>query len=312
VSGRVLLTGASGFIGRHAVEALLARGFEVHAVTRTRRPPGGRAVHAHSVDLLAPGAAVDIVGRVRPTHLLHLAWYVQPGAFWSAPDNLRWVAASLELVRAFREAGGARAVLAGTCAEYAWDHAPNAGPRRESTTPLEPATLYGRCKLALWQIVETYARQAGLSAAWGRVFLLYGPGEPPGRLVSSVAAALVRGEPARCSSGEQLRDLLHAADVADAFAALLTSGVTGAVNVASGVPVRLKDVVLELARRADADGLVQLGALSVPPNDPPVLTADVTRLRDEVGWAPARALGAGLDDTLRWWRAQSAAPVGAR
>jgi nucleoside-diphosphate-sugar epimerase len=307
-----LLTGASGFIGRHAVGALAARGFEVHAVARTRRPPDGRAVHVHSADLLAPGAAAALVARVRPTHLLHLAWYVQPGTFWSAPDNLRWVGASLDLVRAFREAGGARAVLAGTCAEYAWEPVPDAAPRCEATTPLEPATLYGRCKLSLWQIVEAYAQSAGLSAAWGRVFLLYGPGEPAGRLVSSVAAALVRGEPARCSPGEQLRDLLHVADVADAFAALLASGVTGAVNVASGAPVRLKDVVLELGRRADAGGLVRLGALPTPANDPPVLTADVTRLRDEVGWAPARTLGVGLDDTLRWWRAQSPVTAGRR
>lgn len=298
MSGRVLLTGATGFIGRHVLAPLRARGFDVHAVGR--RPAAAvDGLRWHHADLLAPGAAAALVDVVRPTHLLHLAWYVQPGAFWTSPENLRWVGASLELVRAFREGGGTRAVLAGTCAEYEWGAAQACVERG---TPTVPATLYGACKDSLRRIVEAYGRTAEMSSAWGRIFLLYGPHEPPGRLVSSVAAALVNGEVARCSHGEQVRDFLHVADVADAFAALLASDVTGPVNIASGTPVRLKDVIHELARRAGASDRVQLGAVPAPANDPAVLTASVARLRDEVGWAPAHDLGSGLDDTLAWWR----------
>jgi nucleoside-diphosphate-sugar epimerase len=305
VSRRVLLTGASGFIGRHAIAPLLARGFEVHAAGRRAVAPAAAGVRWHDADLLAPSAAAALVDAVRPTHLLHLAWYVQPGAFWTSPENLRWVGASLDLVRAFRDGGGARAVLAGTCAEYDWG-AP--GHCVEGDTPTRPATLYGACKHALHEVVEAYGRATGMSSAWGRIFLLYGPHEPPGRLVSSVAAALVRGDVAQCSHGEQLRDVLHVADVADAFAALLASDVTGAVNIASGAPVRLRDVVGELARRAGAGERVRIGALPAAANDPAVLTAAVERLRGEVGWAPAYDLGAGLEHTLAWWRAALRGP----
>ena len=117
----VLVTGASGFIGRRVVAQLATEGrFEI--VTASRRPdprmPAG--VTHHAVDMLALGAPVDLIQRVRPTHLVHLAWNAEPGRFWNAPDNLDWAAATLTLVRAFLEAGGTRAVLAGTCAEYDW------------------------------------------------------------------------------------------------------------------------------------------------------------------------------------------------
>jgi nucleoside-diphosphate-sugar epimerase len=95
------------------------------------------------------------------------------------------------------------------------------------------------------------------------------------------------------------------ADVAGAFAALLDGGVEGAVNVGSGEPVALKDVVRELGERVGRPELVRLGALPAAPNDPPALVADVSRLRGEVGWRPAFGLGRGLDDAVAWWRVRA-------
>src|SRR3954470_9971295 len=117
MSPRVLLTGASGFIGRASIGPLVSRGFEVHAVSaREPRDPDPRATwHRH--DLLAPGGPQRIVDLVRPTHVLHFAWYAVPGKYWTAPENADWVAAGLALARAFEKAGGQRFVGAGTCAE---------------------------------------------------------------------------------------------------------------------------------------------------------------------------------------------------
>ncbi|MBV9773458.1 MAG: NAD(P)-dependent oxidoreductase [Gemmatimonadetes bacterium] len=297
---RVLLTGATGFIGRHAVETLLARGYEVHAVASPTGATPSAGVTWHRGDLLDPGTAGRLAAEVRPSHLLHFAWYVEPGAFWTSPENLRWVGATLELLRAFRESGGARAVLAGTCAEYEWGH----DVCTEGATPLAPATLYGACKHAVREAGSAYARQSGLSLAWGRIFLLYGPHEPPGRLVSSLATSLLKGEPAACSRGTQLRDLLHVQDVADAFVALLGSGVEGPVNVGSGTPVAVSEVAVELGRAAGRPELVRLGALPDRPGDPPRLCADVSRLRDATGWRPRYDLAAGLGHTVEWWRAR--------
>ncbi|CAA9375487.1 MAG: UDP-glucose 4-epimerase [uncultured Gemmatimonadetes bacterium] len=301
---RALVTGASGFVGRHALAPLAARGFEVHALSRGGAPAGleVEGVAWHRADLLESGVARGVVEAVRPTHLLHLAWDVRPGVFWTAPDNLDWVAASLALARAFAETRGTRIVGAGTCAEYDWAAG---GPCSEFDTPLAPATLYGAAKHALRGLVEAHARQAGVSAAWGRIFFLYGPYEAPARLVSSVARALVAGQPAEVTPGTQRRDFLHAADAGEAFAALLDSGVEGPVNVASGEAVEVREVVQEVARAAGRPDLVRWGARPAPVGEPAVLVADAGRLRAEVGWTPRHSLRSGVADAVAWWHAEA-------
>lgn len=295
----VLVTGATGFVGRPALAPLVARGFEVHAVAR-RPGPAQEGVRWHSADLLGD---TSLLARLAPTDLLHLAWYAEPGAFWRSDENLRWVSASLELLRAFADAGGRRAVLAGTCAEYAWGRETHCV---EGRTPLDPATLYGASKHGLRVVAEAFAAERELSLAWGRIFFLFGPHEDPRRLVSSVARALVAGEPAPTSHGEQWRDFLFAPELADAFAALLVSDVRGAVNVASGTPVRIRDVVTAVAAAAGRPELLRLGARPGSPGEPESLTASVDRLRDEVGWVPRRSLAEAVEETVAWWRAVAA------
>jgi nucleoside-diphosphate-sugar epimerase len=206
--------------------------------------------------------------------------------------NLDWVGATLRLLRAFAEAGGRRAVLAGSCAEYAWGEA---GPLREDASPLRPATLYGACKHATRLAAEGYAAQEALSLAWGRIFFSFGPGEAPGRLIPAVAGALLHGEVAPVTTGEQVRDFLAVEELADAFAALLDSGVEGPVNLASGEGVSVRDVVAAVGRAAGREDLIRYGALPTRPGDPPEIVADVGRLRDEVGWAARESLEAGIE-----------------
>jgi nucleoside-diphosphate-sugar epimerase len=276
---RVLVTGATGFIGSHALTALEERGHDVHPA---------------AVDLLDPGAAEELVRGARATHLLHLAWYAVPGRFWAAPENAAWVEATLRLLRAFYAAGGRRAVGAGTCAEYDWS---GDGLLSETATPLRPATLYGRAK------AQTFEAGAALGElAWGRVFFLYGPREHPDRLVASVARRLLAGDEAPTSEGAQVRDFMHVADVAGAFAALLDSGVKGAVNIGSGEPVTVREVVNEVARAAGRPELLRPGALPQREGEPAELVADVRRLRDEVGFRPRYELESGIKDTVDYWR----------
>jgi nucleoside-diphosphate-sugar epimerase len=294
----VLVTGATGFIGRPCVAQLLERGDEVHGVSSAIRAerPGG--VNWHRVDLLDTGAAAALVAEVEPTHLLHLAWETSQGGYWTSADNMRWLAASLDFLRAFAGHGGRRAVVAGTCAEYRWDNQ----LCNELTTPLRPRTLYGACKHALHVAAGAFAVQTGLSLAWGRVFFLYGPGEKTGRFVPSVVLPLLRGEPAECSHGRQVRDFLHVEDAASIFTALLASDVTGPINVASGIATPAADVAEAIGEIIARPDLVRLGAIPAPPEDPEFLVADVTRLTEEIGWQPKHDLNSGLLQTVEWWR----------
>ena len=295
---KVLLTGATGFIGRHCLALLSARGYEVHAISSKMLTGNSSSVCWYRANLLDPGQVSDLMAKVQPTHLLHFAWFTMPGKYWTSLENIRWVQGSLDLILAFALHGGQRVVIAGTCAEYDWRY----GYCSEQTAPLLPATLYGTCKHALQTMLSIFTRQTGLSGAWGRIFFLYGPHEHPDRLVSSVIRSVLQGEPARCSHGNEIRDFLHVEDVASAFVALLESGVSGPVNIGSGRPVALKDVIHKIAYKVNRLDLIRLGDVPASANDPPLLLADVSRLLNEVNWRPKFDLDTGLEQTIEWWK----------
>ena len=297
---KVLLTGAAGFIGHHCLEPLKARGYEVHAVSTKRMKSGTGGVHWHQANLLEPGAAKALLAEVKPSHLLHLAWFVVPGKLITAPENFAWVRASMELVQEFAAHGGKRLTVCGSGYEYDWNY----GYCSEKLTPAVPNTVYGSCKHALNLLVQSFATQAALSAAWGRVFFLYGPNEHPQRLVSSVILSLLKGEPAKCSHGRQIRDYMHVQDVAEGMVALLDSEVTGAVNVSSGQATTLREIVLTVGRVLEKPELIQLGAIPARANDTPLVVGENLRLLNEVGWKQHFDLEAGLRQTIDWWKAQ--------
>ena len=298
---RVLVTGATGFVGRHALAPLVQRGYEVHAVSSRKAPAPLAGVRWHHADLLEGAQAERVVAEAGASHLLHFAWYAEPGKFWRSGENYRWLDASRALLRGFRAQGGTRAVVAGTCAEYHWSEALCS----ESDTALRPATPYGQCKNALREFLAEMASGDAFSMAWGRIFFLYGPGEHPARLVSSVIESLLRGEAARCTHGNQVRDFLHVEDVAGAFVALLDSDVEGAVNIASGRPVALREVVLAAAECLGAQERVAFGAIPTPADEPARIVADVGRLTREVGFRARYDLASGIRQTVEERRSRA-------
>ena len=296
---RILLTGATGFIGRHCIQPLVDRGWEVVAVTS--RPiadlPERPGVLWRQADLLDPAAPAPLLAETRPDALLHLAWRLVAGSV----ENYRWTRASLQLLMEFAESGGRRAVFAGSCAEYDW-HGPQ--PLSEDSAR-RPATPYGLCKNALGELFEGYRREVGLSAAWARIFFVYGPGEAATRLVPSVVRALLAGQPAETTHGKQLRDYLYVGDLAEALATLVDGDLAGAINIASGRSVALGEIVREIARQMSREDLPRFGAIAAHPEEAAEVTADVSRLHDAVDWRPRVELGEGLERTIAWWRTQA-------
>ena len=311
MSERLLVTGASGFIGRHTLPHLAKQGFEIHAVSR--RPPASRLVEAagssitwHTADLLQPGAPSELASALRPTHLLHLAWEATPGRFWQSPDNERWRVASGELLRAFLAHSGRRVVMTGSGAEYDW----RAGRCDESSTPLRPTTPYSRSKDALRRELEQIgcaaAGASGPSWAWARLFWQFGPGEADGRLVPSVISALLDGRQAECSSGVQRRDFLYVDDVGRALAMLLRSEVEGCVNIGSGQAIAVGELARMIGAAMGAPDAIRLGAREAAADEAPLVEAATERLRDEVGFAPSWTLERAVEATIEAMRAERA------
>jgi len=312
---RVLVTGAGGFIGRWSVPPLLRAGFEVHAVLSGhahRAAPaelGGAAVHV--ADLLSESDVDTLIARVQPTHLLHFAWIATPGVYWESPENVRWLAASRYLLRSFAAHGGARAVMAGSCAEYDWSRAAVCDER--STALADSAagspSAYAACKIAMQRSLAEFGLQHRISTAWGRIFFQFGPHEHPDRLVPSVIRNLLLSREAPCSQGTQIRSFLHVADVGAAFAAVLNSAVEGPVNIGSDERVTVAGLIDRIARQIGRPDLIRLGARSSGAHEPPLLVPALHRLIEEVQWQPRFSLNDALSDTVAWWRSQ--APVSA-
>jgi nucleoside-diphosphate-sugar epimerase len=241
-----------------------------------------------------------VLEEYRPKGLLHLAWFVEPGKLITDSSNLSWMSASLDLVRAFRESGGERCTISGSCYEYDWRF----GYCVEDVTPCQPDTLYGAAKDSLRRAFLAYCNVSGLSGSWGRAFFMYGPRENPARLVSSVIISLLKGSPAKSSHGLQVRDYLHIQDVADGMVALFSSQCGGAYNIAAGTPATIREIVELLGRIIGRSDLLQIGALPARANDAPLVLGDGRRTLNDIGWRPKLTLEAGLAATVDWWRAQ--------
>jgi nucleoside-diphosphate-sugar epimerase len=296
---KILITGAMGFVGSRVWPHLLAAGHEVVAVTR-RKPnlfPEGLSVI--EADLLAPGEPQRVAAAAKADMLVHLAWSVEHGQFWTDPANLDWVSASLALSRAAVDAGARRIVATGTCFEYDW---PAEGDCREEGTPLAGHTLYDVSKSSLRAMLQNWCSQEGISFAWGRIFYLYGPNEHPARLVADIARALAAGQPAKCSTGAVRRDFMDVRDAGAAIAALALSGATGPVNIGTGQAPSVAEIALALGEIAGRPDLVHIGARPDRPGEPPRIVADMARLTLEVGFTPTIPLRAGLKDAFNWWR----------
>jgi len=300
---RVLLTGATGFVGAQAARALIRGGHEVHALLR---PASDRwriaevlgALRVVEGDLAMPDLPTTL-GAIRPDAALHLAWYAEPGRYLDSAENLAHLEWSLRLVRALARSGCRRFVGVGTCAEYA----PAREPLREGS-PTAPTRLYGAAKLALAGVLEPAGPALEMSTAWARLFYLYGPFEDPRRLVPTVVRSLLEGRTARVGAGDPVRDFLHVEDAAQALVALTLGPVRGAVNVGSGVPVTVGDLVTRLAGLVPTSARVEIGAPGAASGEPTHVCADVGRLHREVGFRPRFDLDSGLRQVVAWWSAR--------
>lgn len=249
---KVLVTGATGFIGRHVVAQLLQQGKTVIAVSRTASGLPSHANLEHlPLDLHDQAAVSTFIQKHRPHALIHLAWEATPGLFWHSAENFKWLSSSSTLLQQFVAAGGSTAVLAGTCAEYKWENE----ILHEDSSPVNPTTLYSASKHAFHTLAQVIAKDINL--IWARIFLPYGPDEDENKLISHIVREIQTGNEPTFQTPGRAADFIHVQDVACVLVALAHTHVSGTLNICSGkavTPLEIAQMVsLELGKMSLAE-----------------------------------------------------------
>lgn len=293
---RLLVTGASGLIGRHVVDcAATDPAIELIASARHQPSTLPQSVAFVATDLTVADEAAALIEEVVPSHIIHCAWETTQPSYWNDSANFDWVEATARMAEAFAASGGTRFVQLGSCAEYLW----NESRCIENETPSQPATVYGKAKLRAFAAVQA-AAGSRFEAVEARIFSVFGPGENPARFIPLICRSHLAGAVPELGSGAQLRDLLHATDAARALLTLASpTAPCGVVNIGSGEPVRLSEVATTLARIAGAEES-GLGRRPDRVGDPNFLVASSDLIRS-TGWEPTYLLEDGLAESFNWW-----------
>lgn len=317
--GKVLVTGAAGFIGSHLVDRLLGDGYEVVGVD-SFTGYYARAVKMRNISAALTHERFRLVEgdlcRMEPDVLLagvdrvaHLAG--EPGVRSSWGERFetylrRNVYATQRLADAASGAGVRRFVHASSSSVYGPD---SGGPVGEDA-PRRPASPYGLSKLAAEEVVSLYAREKGLRATVLRYFTVYGPRQRPEMALSRFIERVSSGEPVEVfGDGTQVREMTHVADVVEATVAALEiegSGPARAYNVGGGSRATVTELVALVGEALGEEPGVLYGP--PVPGDVRSTWADLSRARLELGYAPRVSLEDGVREQARWAVAGCSAP----
>lgn len=293
---KILVTGATGYIGTQICSELMKNGYDIHALVYPEISQNLNSITQYPLDLMNKGAITDFFKNNSFEKMIHLAWYVGPKCQIS-PLNIEWLEASLHLIKTFWENGGKTVLVSGSMSEYDFSY----GWCSENKTPLDSLSLYGQTKAALYQILEKFCKFHDLDLKWARIFNIYGLNEKKTRLIPYVINAMINNEDVNVSHCNQIQNYLHVKDVARAIVMFLESSVSGAVNIASDEPIRLKDMIEFCKEELKYKKDVNYGAIKAS-FDQPFLTGDNSILKNEIGWKQTIDIKDGLKETINWWK----------
>ena len=296
-SGRkILITGATGFLGSHLINRFRDCGAEIHGTSRFKRLNSSLGVHWNQLDLLDLGSIRGLIARLRPDVIFHFA-----GQATAAPD-LQLVLPSLEsllistvnLLIAASDARCGRLVLLGSLTEPLGGHNEPV-PGSPYAAAKYASSLYGRMFQALY----------GVPVVIARPFMTYGPGQDSKKLIPYVVTSLLDEKPPRLSNGELQADWIYIDDVIEGLLAIAdVPGLEGeTIDLGSGELTSVRSIVNHLVALTGTHVEPLFGALPDRPKEQ-VRVADTEHTFSRLGWKPTISLSQGLQETVAWLRQQ--------
>lgn len=259
MSKKILLTGATGFIGYKVFTNLNKNNFSIRAIVRNNKK---KFIEENklSTDLIIVD---DLFNKSEDwwteqckgiDTIIHTAWYTEPGKYLQSTKNIDCLIGSLNLAKGAIKAGVRRFVGVGTCFEYDL----NVGDI-SITTPLKPKSLYSHSKVALFSILSELLRKESMEFVWCRLFYLFGDGEDDRRLVPYLHNRLSKNKTVELTSGKQIRDFLDASDASEIIFNISINNHEGPINICSGIPITIKELAEKIADKYGRRDLLKFG-----------------------------------------------------
>jgi len=269
VSGTVLLTGATGFVGRQVLRKLCERGVQTRVIVRQ----GKESLVSQSKNIEQIITTNDLFAETSDwwkqacqsiDTVIHCAWYAESGQYLQSEKNLDCLTGTLQLAKGAAQTGVRRVVGIGTCFEYDLSTG-----NLSIETPLLPLTPYAGAKAAAYLALSHWLPAQSVEFAWCRLFYLHGEGEDSRRLVPYIRSKLSAGEIAELTSGNQVRDFLDVRVAAEMIVDVALSNRTGAINICSGIPITVRTLAEQIADEYGRRDLLKFGARPDNLVDPP-------------------------------------------
>ena len=308
VGVRVLVTGATGFIGSHLSRRLVDGGAQVHALTSTvssvypvRLVDIRDRITLYGGNLNDSGAMASVVERADPKIVFHLGAYTHVGKSWDRVDECIQtnIHGTVNLLQALARSGYERFVYTSTSEVYG----DVAVPFREDSV-VDPLSPYAVSKYA----GERFCRMLHRGRSWPivvvRPFNAYGPAQSPDRVIPEIIVKALRNERLAMTEGRQTREFNYVEDLAEGFIKAATvPGIEGDVfNIGGGEEISMRDLAKTILGLMGDPIVAELGALPNRPTEIWSMRSDVSKARDRLGLAPATPLEEGLEKTIDWYR----------
>ena len=269
MTGTVLITGATGFVGHQVLRQLANSSVEIRAVIREGSQD--RLINVVPLedvittpDLFAESADWWAKACEGVDTVIHVAWYAESGEYLQSPKNLDCLTGSVNMAKGASRAGVRRVIGIGSCVEYDLS-----GGRLSVESPLKSLSLYAAAKTAVFSTLSQFLPSQGIEFLWCRLFYLYGDREDSRRLVPYIRSMLAAGKPAELGSGDHIRDFTDVAVAGEMIADEAMGDRQGAVNICSGVPITVREIAEKIADEYGRRDLLHFGVRPDNKIDPP-------------------------------------------